>query len=153
MDNSVFDPNQFLDATTTEALERREPLPVGDYQAEIADVEIKPWVGKQDPTKSGIAAYLKVKVNVKSNPDASKLTYDELTMRDSIMIDQTPDGSIDYSKGKNSQLRIYREALDMNKPGQPFSFRMMLGRILKVRVKHEVYQNQIQDRIDAPIKA
>ena len=72
------------------------------------------------------------------------------------MIDLTPgsvlvggqiQGSVDNSKGKNNAQRIYREATGLNKPGEAFSWRMMQGKVVKVKVKHEDYQGNIVEKI------
>jgi len=72
------------------------------------------------------------------------------------MIDLTPgsvlvggqiQGSVDNSKGKNNAQRIYREATGMNKPGEPFSWAMMQGKPVKVRIKHEDYQGNTVEKV------
>lgn len=149
---SIFDPNALLDATTTDASTRRPPLPVGDYPATVTDVTARQWTGKKDPSKSGIALDVKLQVEVPGELQAEGQPP-SLVMNDSIMLDTTPGGAIDYSPGRNGRLRIYREALGMNEAGQPFSHRSMIGRVLKVKIKHEPYEGELYDRVDSVAKA
>ena len=54
--------------------------------------------------------------------------------------------------GKNGKLRRYRESLDMNTPGVPFSLRQMIGRQIRVKIKHEPYEGEMYDRVDSVAK-
>lgn len=154
---SAFDPTSFLDATTTEANTRRPPLPAGmDFIAIIGEPKSRAWQGKKDPTQSGIAIDLPLEINLEAYPDVKAQLGGGVTkilLTDSIMLDLTPAGTIDNSPGKNGKLRRYRESLEMNNPGEPFSFRMMQGRTLKVKVKHETYEGEILDKVDTVAKA
>lgn len=153
---SNFDPSVYLDATITEPTVRRPPIPAG---REIVGViqEIKTpraWQGKQDPTKSGIAVDVPIKFDLSAYPDlASLLGVTELVVSDSIMLDLTPQGGIDNAKGKNNKLRRYREALDMNKPGDTFSFRMMQGRLIKAKFGQKIVDGEQFDQIDGVTRA
>jgi hypothetical protein len=40
----------------------------------------------------------------------------------------------------------------MNKPGETFAIRQMIGRQIRVKVKNEIYQGEPQDSIDAVAK-
>jgi hypothetical protein len=151
---SSFDPTQFLDATTTEALTRRAPLPAGqDVVGVIGDLSIKPWASK-DGTKSGYKMEVPLRFDLTAYPDLrTAVNADTVTITDTIMLDVTDSGSIDYSPGKNSRLRKYREALGMNAAGVPFSPRAMTGRMIKARIKHEPYNDEIYERVEGVSKA
>lgn len=145
---SAFDPNSFLDATLEEPSERRSPLPVGDYVATIEEVTARTWQGKKDPTKSGIAWDVQLAVEVPADVQTLLgLTKSTLTLKDSIMLDLTPNNTIDNAPGKNPRLRNYREALDMNKPGDVFSARKMIGRLITVKVAHDLYEGMPIEKI------
>jgi len=150
---SQFDPQAFLDVSMEEALEKREVLPVGDYTAIIGEVSARAWTGKKDPTKSGIAWDLPLTIDIPAELQASLGLASTLTLKDSIMLDLTDGGTIDTSKGKNGRLRMYREALDMNKPGEGFSARRMQGQVLTVKIGHEIYQDAPVERITGVAKA
>ena len=73
----------------------------------------------------------------------------EITLTDRAFLDLTPSGGIDNSKGKNRQQRSYREATGMNRAGEPFAWRMLQGKVIKVKIAHELYNDQIQERVSA----
>lgn len=152
---SNFDPEIFLDSTTTEVQVKRPPIPAGsEVVGTIKNLKMRNWQGSKDPTKSGIALDLQLEIDLTAYPDIyTKVGADKVTLRDSLMLDQKEDGSIDYGPGKNSKLRRYREALGLNVLGQPFSFRMMEGRQVTVKVKHREYEGELYDDVDAIAKA
>lgn len=152
MSISQFSPEMFLDMELSAPTERREPLPIGDYTAVIGDVKARTWTGTKDKTKTGIAWDVPLVIDVPSEVQASLELPSTLQFKDSIMLDLTDAGSIDNSKGMNRQLRAYRDALDMNKVGDSFSARKMTGGIVKVKITHELYQDNIVERISGVTK-
>lgn len=141
---SLFDANTFLDASIEDALTKRPLLPAGqDYIGIIGqDLKARPWQKKDDPSVKGIAVDLTIEVDVNSltpaQRDAVKGYDGKLVFRDGIMIDMTPTGAIDTAVGKNSRLRQYREALNLNNPGQPFNFRQIIGQPIRFKMRHKV---------------
>ncbi len=154
---SNFDPSQFLDATTTEALVKRPPLPIGDYVGTITEMQVREWTSKKEDAKvkAGIAFDLKVEIDVTGYPDAKAVVgVDKVILSPGIMVETTPDGkSLDWGAGKNGALRRYREALNMNTPGEAFSPRQMVGRLIRVKIKHREYQGEFYDEVDSVSKA
>jgi hypothetical protein len=150
---SAFDPATFLDATLTEPTEKRNPLPIGDYNAIINDVTARAWTGKKDPTKSGIAWDLVLIIDVPADVQTETELSSTLQMKDSIMLDLTPGGTIDGAKGKNRRLRAYREAVDLNKVGDSFSARSLIGKMIKVKIAHEIWEGNPVEQITGVIKA
>jgi hypothetical protein len=142
---SMFDPNAFLDLEITEAFERRPVLPVRDYPTLIQEVNPRQWQSKDKyndagQLKSGVAYDLTLVVQVPLDvKEQIGLKTDTLTLKDSVMVDLNANGGLDTSPGANRQLRNYREALDMNKPGVSFRPREMAGRMVLLRIKHEEY--------------
>lgn len=157
--NSAFDPTSYLDATISEPSVRRPPLPAGRELVGIVQ-EVKPrsWQAKEDPTRGGIAVDIPVKIDLSAYPDLQQIIgATEVTLTDGLILDLTPNGAIDNSPGKNNKLRRWREALDMNKPGDTFSFRLMQGRMVKVKIGHRI-DNRVSppetyDQIDGVVKA
>jgi len=152
---SVFDPNQFLDAQVTEVNEKRPPIPTenpasddGLYLAVIGEIKTASGaIGKGERTgQPWVSMLVPLRIQVPAEVQASGIPP-ELTLTDRVFLDLTPQGAMDNSKGKNRQQRSYREACDMNKPGEPFAWRMLQGRTVKVRVTHELYEGAIQERI------
>jgi len=151
---SMFNPDTFLDATIEAPTEKRPPLPAGDYTAVIGEVKSRAWQGKKDPTKSGIAWDIPLTLEIPADVQTQLgLTQPTITLTDSIMLDLTDAGTIDNSPGKNRGLRNYREALDMNKAGDVFSARKMTGQAVRVKVKHELYEDQIMERVGGVARA
>jgi len=145
---SNFDPSSFVDITITEEFTRRPPLPVGDYTAIIGDITCVPWQGKADPAKSGLKYVVPLTIEVPPNVQSDLgLSIPTIKLTDGIMLDLTEAGTLDTSPGKNGALRRYRDALKMNKAGEPFSPRKMVGQPITVRIIHEVWNEQIQERV------
>lgn len=144
---SAFDPTTFLNATMDQPLEKRASLPEGDYTGIIGRPEIRVNQGKKDPTKTYVFLDIPITVEVPTELQSNLSLPANITVRDSLILDLTASGSLDLAPGRNSGLRRYREALDLNKPGDAFSIASLEGRALKARVKHELYQEQIQERV------
>lgn len=143
-----FDPEAFLDLPVEVPFEKRPPLPVGDYTATIQEVKARPWQGKTDTTKSGMAYDLVLVLEIPEAVRATTgLTQPTLTLKDSVMLDLTENGALDTAPGRNRRLMNYREALDMNKTGEVFRARNMAGRILRVKVSHEIYNDAPVERV------
>lgn len=148
MSNLPFDPAAFLDATTTEANERRQPLPVenpdhpnGLYIATIGELKPpksgtiekgertgQPWVSMQIPLKIDVPAVLQ---------ESLKLPP-QLTFTDGVFLDLTPNGTEDNAPGKNRRKRAYRDATGTNVAGEPFKWRDLQGRVVAVQISHRV---------------
>lgn len=129
-----FDPNQFLDMQITDSNDTvLRPVPAGEYVAIATSVECRPWQGKNDPTQAGIALDIKWEID---DQDLTAELGRKPTVKQGIMLDTTESGGLDMGKGRNVGLGRLRAAVDLNKPGQPFSFSMVTGRAAKVLVSH-----------------
>lgn len=157
---SAFSPEAFLDASISTPTEKRKPLPIenpadpaGLYSARIIEVKMRPWEGKKDPTKSGVAADIPLEIQVPLQLQQEMKLPEVVKLTDSFFLDLTEDGKgLDNAPGKNRGLRIYREALDLNKPGDTFSFRKMFGQMIKVKIVHEPYEGDIYDKVGGVFK-
>lgn len=150
-----FDVEQFLDATTAEASVRLPPLPVGAYRATIDELKPNKWASK-DGTKSGAKFDVTLRVDPMSGPAREKSDIawpTEMKINDSIMLDITDSGALDYSVGKNGRLRIYREATGLNTPGDKFSPRQLVGRQVLIQVNHREYQGEFFNEVKTIAKA
>lgn len=152
---SQFDPNTFLDAQQTEANTKRPPLPTenpadtnGLYLAVIGEIKTDSGIiGKGDRTgQTWISMVIPLRLQLPAELQAGGLPP-ELTITDRAFLDLTPQGSIDNAKGKNRSQRAYRDACGLNEPGVPFAWRMLQGRMVKVKIAHELYQEAIQERV------
>jgi hypothetical protein len=148
---SQFDTSTFLDFTTTEESVKRPPLPEGDYTAVIGDLTTREWVSPKDPTKSGIAVDVQLRIDVPGDvQEALGLTESTLKVKDGIMLDLTPQKTLDMSAGKNGKLRKYRDATNNNKAGQPFNIRMLSGQVITVKIGHREYPEGSGDFFEQP---
>lgn len=151
---SQFDPSVFLDATTTEVNEKRPPIPTenpddanGLYTAVIGEIKTDSGViGKGDNTgKPWVSMIIPLRIQVPAAIQALGLPA-ELTLTDRAFLDLTPQGGLDNSKGKNRRQKDYRDATGTNVAGQAFAWRMLQGKVVKVKVTHEMYEGNIQER-------
>jgi len=148
---SIFDLDSLLNATTTEALERRPPLPAGSTFVGILG-EPKGRNGEKNG-KTWTAVDFPVEVDLTTDPAAVKAVgTDKLVMKLGIMLDLNEGGMIDWGKGKNNGLRRVREALDMNQAGKPFSIGAMQGRPIRVVISHREHEGEIFDEIGSVSK-
>lgn len=154
MDTSIFDPNALLSTTTSDAFSRRPPIPAGtELVGVIGEVKPRQNAGKKDPTKMYTFLDIPIEIDLSQAPHIMEaLGQPKVTLRDSCILDVTPAGSLDGAPGKNGQLRRYREALDMNKPGEPFSLLAMQGRPVRVKIKNEDNNGELVDAVGAVAK-
>lgn len=151
---SQFDASTFLDATTTEESVKRPPLPIGDYTAVIGELKAGNWVAKDDPTKAGAKFDVPLTIDVPGTvQEELGLNSPTLTIGDSMMLDVTPQGALDYSPGKNAKLRKYRDATGQNQKGVPFNPRMLQGKVVTVKIGHREYQGDLFEQVQgvAPV--
>lgn len=134
---SGFDKAAFLAATTTEQGSTvTVPVPASDgngWLAVITNVDARPWQGKADPSKSGIALDIEYTIDEPKVKEA--LGRDKVTVTQGVMLDMVG-SSIDWSKGKNVQLARVREAVGQNTPGVPWAPQMLVGRPCRVVIGH-----------------
>lgn len=154
---SQFDPLNFLDTEFDEPNEKRPPLPednpadtLGYYTAVIGTPESK--TGEKDGKKwASVSLPLTIEIPMQLQ-DSMKLPP-TLKLTDRVFIDLTEQGTIDNAPGRNRGQRAYREATGMNQVGVPFSWRKLEGKVVKVKIKHELYQGAVQERINQVFKA
>ena len=157
--DSAFDPNSFLDATTTEAAVRRPPLPImnpasadGLYTGVLGEAKMREWTGRADPSKSGYACDIPVVIEVPPQLQETLKLQPQLTLMGGGFVD-VDKGTLDWAPGRNRVLRSYRDATGLNVPGQPFNLRMLTGKMVKVQIDNEMYQGDILDKIKNVLKA
>lgn len=158
---SQFDPQSFLDAQQTEVNERRPPLPVenpaspdGLYTAVIGEPKTESGtIGKGDRTgQPWLSVMIPLQIEVPPQLQEVMKVGPTLTITDRAFIDLTPQNTIDNSPGKNRRQRLYREALDLNKPGDVWSWRKAQGQVVKIKLEHEMYEGVPQERIAQVLK-
>ena len=148
---SAFSPEAFLDTEFDETNEKRPPLPEdsgadgnGLYTSMIESIESK---GGEKNGKVWLQVLVVHAIEVPQPlRDALKLPP-TVKITDRVFIDLNEQGNVDNSPGRNNRQRMYREALGMNKKGEPFGWRRVVGRPVKVKIKHDLYQGNVQDNI------
>ena len=155
MNASAFDPSVFLDAQQTEVNEKRPPIPTenpddenGLYTAVIGEIKTDAGtIGKGDRIgQPWVSMLVPLRIQVPASVQGLGIPP-EMTLTDRAFLDLTPQGAIDNGKGKNRQQKAYRDATGMNVAGEPFAWRMLTGKIVKVKIEHELYNEALQERI------
>lgn len=159
-DASAFDPQAFLDASTTEAATRRSALPVenpaspdGLYTGILGEPKPRTFAGKKDPTKTYFAVDIPVTIDVPGQLQDSLKLPPQLQLTGGGFVDLNDAGLVDWSPGRNTTLRKYRDATGTNVPGQSFNLRMLQGKVVKVKVENELYNGDIVDKVSNVLKA
>jgi len=159
---STFDPVSFLSATISEVNEKRPPLPTenpespdGYYIGVFGEVAPKSGtIGKGDRTgQPWLQMTAPIKIDVPMSLREAMKLPPVVTITFGAFIDLTPEGHIDNAPGRNRDQKMVREALDLNKPGDAFSWQMLTGKPVKVKIKHEIYNESIQERIAGLFRA
>ena len=147
----TFDPTTFMNQTVDEALDTKVvPCPVGEYLGLAEKVDIKQWAAK-DGSSSGLK--LVILWEIQDENVKQLLGRQKVVVPQEQMLDLTDTGALDLGKGKNVGLGRIREALDLNTPGQPFSFPMIQGRVAKVAVTHRAAGEDLFNEIKKIAKA
>lgn len=161
---SMFDPSLFLQAETTETNVKRPPLPTinptrpdGAYLAVIKSVEPTSGVVEKGDRagQPWLSMVIQLEIQVPQQVQDQlglKLEKGTISLTDRAFIDLTPQNTIDNSVGRNRRQRQYRDALDMNKPGDVWSWKRAIGQPIAVKIDHEIYNNEVQERPGALLK-
>ena len=158
---SAFDPQAFLDAQTNEANEKRPTIPAenpadanGLFTAVIGEIKTDSGtISKGDNAGNPwISMIIPLKLQIPAAIQALGLPA-EFQVTDRVFLDLTPQGGLDNSKGKNRGQRTYREATGMNKSGETFAWRMLTGKIVKVKIAHELYNGNIVEKVSQILPA
>lgn len=163
---SIFDEQSFLSSSIDAPLIKRPLLPAGQDYVGITGQEVKArkWIKKDDPTRWGVTVDITIEVDPNSLTPAQREAikgYDgKLVFRDGIMIDMEgtqENPIIDTSVGKNSRLRQYREALNLNNEGQSFNFRQLAGQPIRFKMRYKTDPDfnggEPQEQVGAVAKA
>lgn len=152
---SAFDPNAFLDAQITETNEKRPLLPIdnpdsddGLYVTVIGEIKADSGtIGKGERQgQPWVSMIIPHRIQVPASLQAIGLPP-ELTLTNRAFLDLTPQGGLDNGPGKNRGQKNYREACQMNVAGETFAWRMLEGKVVKIQLEHELYQDVPQERI------
>jgi len=136
MDDSLFNPDTFLEQTVTGSMDTKYPvIPAGEYPAISKSIAARKMPNVKKPEQGSFTVvdivWLIDDAGVK---EATKL--DEPTCRQSIFLDLDAEGKLDLSATKNVQLGRLREALGLNNPEVVFSFSQLVGQPALVKIEH-----------------
>jgi hypothetical protein len=143
----MIDVKQFLNTQFKGAASAttRRPVPIGEYKAVIDDVELEAFPGKKDPTKTYLRCTLKY--SILDEAVKKQLEREKVVAVDGFLVDLTDSGDIDFGQDRNIKLGRVREATGCNKPGDEWSFPGFKGKIVKVKIGHEMYEGEPQTRV------
>ena len=131
---STFNPDSFLNTVTKEATSTETLLvPANDHQAFIESIK---------PRQQGEWAVLDTNWQV-SDEAIEKEIGRKPIVKQSLFLDITETGGLDFGKGRNVQLGKLREALGQNQNGKSWSPGMLVGGVATVRVEHNLDKNGI----------
>lgn len=143
MSDSTFNPELFLNAAVNEANSTELlAVPEGEYIA-VSDPITADSIRSYDirkGEKAGTKGYaLDINWTINDESGALKEYLGRAPKaRQSIMLDLTKDGGLEFGKGRNVGLGRLREALNQNQTGRPWSFAMIGGQVAKIKVKHRL---------------
>jgi hypothetical protein len=147
----MFNPEEFLDTQITESNSTvSTPIPAGEYLAVISGQKARQWQGKKDPTMTGVALDIEWELDDQAVKDL--LERDKVVAKQGIMLDMNDAGQLDMGKGKNIGLGRLREALNLNVPGQAFSFNMLQGQMARVAITHRIDGENIYAEVKSVTK-
>jgi hypothetical protein len=142
---SAFNPDTFLNTQTNEANDTVIiPVPEGEHPAAIK--AIKPRV-----LSSG-QAVLDIYWTVNSDEAREATGQAEPMVRQSVWLDVTESGGLDFGKGKNVSLGKLRDAVGQNQSGKPWAPGMLIGAAAIVKVVHSIDKRD-GETIQADVKA
>ena len=142
---STFSPETFLNTESTESNATAYlPVPEGEFTGILKS--LKPRV-LQDGR-----AVLDVNWTVDDDAAREATGMAEPSVRQTLWLDLTESGALDFGKGKNVGLGRLRDALGQNVTGQPWQPGMMIGGVAKIKVAHSIDKRD-NETIQADVRA
>lgn len=147
MENVSFNPELFLNQTTTDANSTEYVLvPVGEYVGIIGPISadsFKSFDIKKGENAGKKAYRLDLKIDLQDDTGALKeLLGRPPSVTAGIMLDIKPDGGLEFGKGRNVALGRLREAVGQNATGKPWAFGHLTGQPVKVKVVHDSWDGK-----------
>ena len=128
---SSFNPDTFLNTETNQAnATAYTPCPEGEFVASIK--AIKPRVLTDG------RAVLDLTWIVDDEEVRNETGMAEPSVRQTLWLDITDSGGLDFGKGKNVGLGRVRDAVGQNQTGKPWAPGMLIGQVAKVKVTHTI---------------
>lgn len=134
----MFNEDDFMNNTTEGEMSTEfTPIPEGEFQAFIKGVKVRSGVSEKTGSEWAV---LDVTWSIDDAGVAEETGLDNPTCRQSVFLDLTPEGGLDYGKGKNIQLGRLREAVGQNSGA--WSPSMLEGSAAIVKVEHRIYEGK-----------
>lgn len=99
------------------------PIPEGEYDAYIEGYKFR---------EAKDSVLLDITWVIPDEQLAEKLNMEQVTARQSMFLDMTQDGNLDFGTNRNVRLGRLREALGVNGPG--FQWAQLIGKAAKIAV-------------------
>ena len=142
---STFNPETFLNTEINESNATAYlPVPEGEFTGIIK--ALKPRV------LSDGRAVLDVTWVVDDEEAREATGMAEPTVRQTLWLDLTESGVLDFGKGKNVGLGRLRDALGQNDSGKPWQPGMLVGGVAKIKVSHSIDKRD-NETIQADVRA
>jgi len=135
MNESLFNPETFLEGAVTGANDTKYPLiPAGEFPAISKSLAAREMPNTKNPIQ-GPYTVLDIVWGIDDAEVKEATELESPTCRQSVFLD-LHEGVLDMRATKNVQLGRLREALGLNDPEKPFSFKDLVGQPALVRVEH-----------------
>ena len=146
-ETSVFNPEQFI-GTSTDSVGSTQyfPSPIGDWPGQVVRVDCRRITSKQEKTLGQEYTLLEITWELISDEVREATDLEHPSARQSIFLDLTPSGGLDFGRNKNVPLSRLREAVSQNKSGRPWSPSHLVGQTALVHVEHDVNKDTGEPR-------
>lgn len=127
---STFDPQAFENMVIEQSNETKStPVPEGDYKTIIDSVNVKSVKIKSGDREGQEVPVLQVVYQILDEDGtlAKQLNMDKITVRQDVWLDVSESGTLAFGPNQNVRLGKLRDAVGLNQPNKPFSFKMLEG--------------------------
>lgn len=131
---------QFLNTETKGSFDTKiVPVPEGEYEGVVEKLDVRSGTSEAGNDWTALDVTWDIQ-----DPSVAKATgRDKNTVRQSLFLDMTDNGSLDSATGKNVGLGRLREAVGQNDKSKSWSPRMLEGKRARVLVSHRVYNDEV----------
>lgn len=142
-----FNPEEFLGASFTEPTDtRKTPCPAGEWPAVVDSIKPRVWESDKGGVHKAGVAY-DVFWSITDPSVLAELGKEKVLVKQSFMFNFIEGTQvIDQEKAKTDvRFGRFREAIELN--DTEFTWLMAIGRMARVKVEHEMYEGNPQDKV------
>lgn len=134
-DTSTFSPEQFLGLESSQQGQTKFfPVPIGEYpQAQCTKVDARRFTSDKTGETYTVLEYTWEILDEKVRAETQ---MEHPTVRQSVFVNLTPQGAIDWGRNKNISLGRLREAVGQNRDGRAWAPSHIVGQVARVVVSH-----------------